>query len=478
MMNPLPTTVRRAQCSLVNYSSFIFSLLLITSKMTRISAFVIQQSPKCRIDYHNLPASVSLEPGCSHVTCGSHCGAPCPSERDCQQNGVLVCKVPVLPVAFTCGYDDTSCYVFQKVTSCTNEGTVAPDGSCVCPVGFMGHLCQHYVHTCADIYQRDSSSADGEYTFITSQDDVINVYCRFKSNVVTTYFSKDAVTKLNTQELRLHYNSNTAVDLAAKLSDGTQSESTLAQMTTFSTVPLRVMISENTDYSAPSNENLGAYLFLGFLPEETISAGVRHGFNANGVDQDFVNCDEMSHSYFTFFSNMNSMSPQITSGGMCSDCIMAHWQTDARMLQPGDYLPDNYIFDTEIHFGGCGGFGITTSWSNVDGFGLGVKYAEPFGGSSVMEWGCISYDCKLNLITIQGTLNGHRYQQEVLEAAVVPHFDNHPSPVGQYLWTLMLGPIVPQLLSHTCRTTQLADYLGLISTQLSIYGTIWDVKFK
>ncbi|XP_046562230.1 uncharacterized protein LOC124271189 [Haliotis rubra] len=158
------------------------------------------------------------------------------------------------------------------------------------------------------------------------------------------------------------------------MSDGTQSESTLTQLTSFSTVPLRVMVSEYTDYSAPSNENLGAYLFLGFLTEDRISVGVRHGYSANDVDQDFVNCDSKSHSYFTFFSNMNNLPPQIASGGMCSTCIMAHWKTGAKMLQSGDYLPDNYIFDTEIHFGGCGGFGITTSWNNVDGFALGVKY--------------------------------------------------------------------------------------------------------
>ena len=51
---------------------------------------------------------------------------------------------------------------------------------------------------------------------------------------------------------------------------------------------------------------------------------------------------------------------------------------------------------------------------------------EPFGGGSVMAWGCISYDCKLDLITIPMTHNAQRYQQEVLDAAVIPHFDNHP----------------------------------------------------
>ena len=43
-----------------------------------------------------------------------------------------------------------------------------------------------------------------------------------------------------------------------------------------------------------------------------------------------------------------------------------------------------------------------------------------------MVWGCISMTCKLDLLTLRGNLNGPRYQQEVLNTAVVPHFDNHP----------------------------------------------------
>ena len=50
----------------------------------------------------------------------------------------------------------------------------------------------------------------------------------------------------------------------------------------------------------------------------------------------------------------------------------------------------------------------------------------PFGGGSIMVWGCISFDCKLDLVTIRGNLTGARYIQEVLDPVVIPHFDNHP----------------------------------------------------
>lgn len=42
-----------------------------------------------------------------------------------------------------------------------------------------------------------------------------------------------------------------------------------------------------------------------------------------------------------------------------------------------------------------------------------------FGLRSVMVWGCILYDCKLNLLTVPANLNGGIYQYTILDA--VPH---------------------------------------------------------
>jgi transposase len=43
-----------------------------------------------------------------------------------------------------------------------------------------------------------------------------------------------------------------------------------------------------------------------------------------------------------------------------------------------------------------------------------------------MVWGCISHDCKLDLVTTQGNLAGDQYIRDVLQPVVVPHSDNHP----------------------------------------------------
>ena len=55
-----------------------------------------------------------------------------------------------------------------------------------------------------------------------------------------------------------------------------------------------------------------------------------------------------------------------------------------------------------------------------------IQLTVPYGGCSVMVWGCISHDCKLDLVTIQGNLSGDQYIRDVLQPAVVPHVDNHP----------------------------------------------------
>ncbi|XP_041377344.1 uncharacterized protein LOC121389762 [Gigantopelta aegis] len=55
-----------------------------------------------------------------------------------------------------------------------------------------------------------------------------------------------------------------------------------------------------------------------------------------------------------------------------------------------------------------------------------IQPTVPYGGGSVMIWGCISHDCKLDLVTVKGNLTGDQYICQVLEPVVVPHFDNHP----------------------------------------------------
>ena len=49
-----------------------------------------------------------------------------------------------------------------------------------------------------------------------------------------------------------------------------------------------------------------------------------------------------------------------------------------------------------------------------------------FGRCSVMVRGCAPHDYRFYLITVRVNLNGQIYLQNIVDARVVPHFDNHP----------------------------------------------------
>jgi hypothetical protein len=49
-----------------------------------------------------------------------------------------------------------------------------------------------------------------------------------------------------------------------------------------------------------------------------------------------------------------------------------------------------------------------------------IQPTVPYGGGSVMVWGCISHDCKLDLVTIQGNLTGDQVHQRRLATSCLP----------------------------------------------------------
>ena len=54
-----------------------------------------------------------------------------------------------------------------------------------------------------------------------------------------------------------------------------------------------------------------------------------------------------------------------------------------------------------------------------------VAETEMFGGGSIMVWGCFSNDNKLDLKVVRQTLTGQRYNDDILEPIVYPHFRAH-----------------------------------------------------
>ena len=56
-----------------------------------------------------------------------------------------------------------------------------------------------------------------------------------------------------------------------------------------------------------------------------------------------------------------------------------------------------------------------------------INYSIITISEEAQSWcGDVYHMTKLDLITVRGNLNGQIYRQNILEASVVPHFDNHP----------------------------------------------------
>jgi hypothetical protein len=62
-----------------------------------------------------------------------------------------------------------------------------------------------------------------------------------------------------------------------------------------------------------------------------------------------------------------------------------------------------------------------------------IQPTVPYGGGSVMVWGCISDDCKLDLVTIQGNLTGDQYIRDVLQPVVASPPPSFRQPPTSYM---------------------------------------------
>ena len=128
----------------------------------------------------------------------------------------------------------------------------------------------------------------------------------------------------------------------------------------YSESDLKVGLSQYTDYQAPRNE-LGPYLYFGFIPESLADNHGIQGVNINGENLQFSNCDANGNSYIALFPNFDE-EPFIaatTTYSFAQNLFLKSVRNPSGRLMPTDF----FMF-AEIHFGGCGAFSNTDNVHN------------------------------------------------------------------------------------------------------------------
>lgn len=228
--------------------------------------------------------------------------------------------------------------------------------------------------SCKDIYLTNPSSSNGTYTIYNRKNQPYKVYCEFHFKYGYTYVSKNTSVEVNINDL---FTTKAHVKVRHMKANGAQAEAVMENIKNYPTQPLGIFYNQHTGYAASVNSaNLAPYLYLGFLPVSLANHVNPQGYRANGQDFNFVNCDRNPNSYFVFYFNPNHKLPVGYVNRCCESTLMHSWITVAHTLPAAYSMPDEFYFDYEIHFGGCGGYAFIHHHNDINGAALGVRFGK------------------------------------------------------------------------------------------------------
>ena len=230
-------------------------------------------------------------------------------------------------------------------------------------------VCLFSAGSCKEIYQQIPSAPNGKYIIYSGKP--ITVYCVFADIFGYTFISKTA--NANILNLEHLYDINSFAVIRHLTTFGDQKQVQVEQLNSYSSQwNLSFAYNGNPGYLGPiSNTALAPYIFLGFLPYHIANrSGTVQGYNVNGIDYTFNNCDGNPNSYIVFYFNPDGIS--YAQNGY-TNTFTAHWINNAAPLQTDEYMDDEFYFEFEVHFGGCGGM-FTTALGSGTRAALGLPF--------------------------------------------------------------------------------------------------------
>ena len=190
----------------------------------------------------------------------------------------------------------------------------------------------------------------GEKLLYTSSGASFTAWCWYSATTDEglLYLSKDAVTDVSLNFSQLNMDSNrVALTFFTELDDTGQTYR--GDIRRLDGADATILQSTATGFKPPWDANdLPDYLFLGILrfPEARLTS--LQGFQLNGMDCTFSNCDGNPGSLFAFFTE--ALTSNRAYDTFLSSCMTNNLQQD--MYNSG--MPSQYRFPYMTAFGGCG----------------------------------------------------------------------------------------------------------------------------
>ena len=199
----------------------------------------------------------------------------------------------------------------------------------------------------------------------------IEVYCKLETAGGSFTFLPGSLTlRSDAQQIvdALFKDKKNVLLMLWKQVDRTQSYTLIQPHPNFANTDFGVLINSYTGYTAPKNDFMRNYIFLGIIPELAAKSNGTQGFRSNGNVIQFNNCDANPNSLFAFMPNFHFKAPSsYASGSQYEDRGLAvNWRSKGISITYRDRMPNKFYFLTELHFGGCGCYTSSNRWK--DGF--------------------------------------------------------------------------------------------------------------
>ncbi|XP_053396683.1 uncharacterized protein LOC123552744 isoform X1 [Mercenaria mercenaria] len=322
--------------------------------------------------------------------------------------------------------------------------------------------------TCSDVYTSATSPPpSGPYTFANANGETFTVYCLFKSGYGYTFIAADISVDPNLAQL---FTEKTEVLIRHKRQNGSQYDATAAQISRYSSKNLGVLYNSHTGYNEMRNGHMTPYLYVGFVPK----AGVDHyhdtqGWKVQGTDYTFKNCDGNPNSYFSLLYNSQDKAYRNYSHGKTD--LLHVWYDYASAANSRDYIPDAFFTDQfEIHFGGCGGYQTSTSFPDVVGVTIGLRF-------NINE--CASNPCKNGAQCTNGQNSftcscASGWSGTTCNTAPCPSETTESSTYGQFSWpTTKPGTVAFIQCPYQLSGAQTAKYASRICEKQADNSGLW-----